>query len=161
MARAGAYDFCFLRIADGVYYSSVARSARYKDIAGLAALVGGLVPRGSEWVCIFDCKGLSVKHVGLLDVIRKTVNTFEEDEGLIGGLRHFVIINAGPIIQTGLDFLVSLLDKRGRDRLVKCGTSPIEIVETVRRCGVGLEALRWLNRATAVGVDEALPAVVG
>lgn len=158
---AGVSDFCFLRIADGVYYSSVARSASYKDIAGLAALVSRLVPAGSDWVCIFDCKGLSVKHVGLLDVIRKTVATFEGDEGLVGGLRHFVIINAGAVIQTGLDFLVSLLDKRGRDRLVKCGTSPIEIVEAARRCGVGLSALRWLNRAIAVGVDEALPAVVG
>jgi hypothetical protein len=68
-----------------------------------------------------------------------------------------VIINAGPIINAGLDFLLTLLDKRGRDRLAKCGTSPIEIVDLLRKCGVGLEGLRWINRVTAVGVDDPLP----
>ena len=154
---AAALDHCFIKVADGLYYSSVARSTKYKDIAGLYACVASKVPPGSDWVCVFDCKGLTIKHAGLLDAIRKTVATFETDDSIIGGLRHFVIINAGPIINTGLDFLLTLLDKRGRDRLAKCGTSPIEIVDLLRKCGVGLEGLRWINRVTAVGVDDPLP----
>lgn len=149
---------CFIKIDEGVYYSSVARCTDFTDATALAEHIKEVVTPNRPWIWIFDCKGISAKHIAQFDVVRR-VQQILFDDAYGGSMQRFVAVNMSAGAKKVIDMLSPFLTARARGNIVCCGTSPLEIM-TGLSGHVPISAMRWINRAAVLDVGETLPAIV-
>jgi hypothetical protein len=148
---------CFIKIDANTYYSSVARSSDFTDATALAEHIKEVVIPFKPWVWIFDCKGITAKHMAQFDVVRR-VQQILFDDAYGGSLQRFIAVNMSVGAKKVIDMLLPFLTERARGNIVTCGTSPLEIMG--RLTGCSMEVMRWINKVVVLDIGEALPAII-
>jgi len=152
--------YCFFQvgIVDGIniYYASAGRITDLSNIKSLIEHVGSVIKPNQPWIWIFDCKGMTTKHLMQLDLIKALLKIFTKPE-YRDYVQRFIGINMVPTAQKLLDMILPMLPGDPASDIDKCGSSPLDILACMQRAKLSTDIMRWVNKAAILELNEKLP----
>ena len=158
MASTSPYCFFQIGIVDGiqVYYASAGRITDLSNINALIEHIGSIIKPNQPWIWIFDCKGMTTKHLMQLDLIKALLKIFTRPE-YRDYVQRFIGINMVPTAQKLLDMILPMLPGDPASGIDKCGSSPLDILACLQRAKLSTDIMRWVNKAAVLELNEKLP----
>jgi hypothetical protein len=153
---------CFLQIGvvDGIniYYASAGRTNDLNSTA-LVEHIANIIQPNQPWIWVFDCKGMTTKHLMQIDLIKGLLNIFTKPQ-YRDYIQRFIGINMVPTAQKLLDMILPMLPGDPASGIDKCGSSPLEILACMQRARLSTDMMRWINKAAILDLSEKLPALI-
>jgi hypothetical protein len=153
---------CFLQIGavDGVniYYASAGRTNDLSSTALIEHIANTIQPN-QPWIWVFDCKGMTTKHLMQLDLIKGLLKIFTQPQ-YRDYITRFIGINMVPTAQKLLDMILPMLPGDPTSGIDKCGSSPLEILACMQRAKLSTDMMRWINKAAILDLSEKLPGLL-
>jgi hypothetical protein len=152
--------YCFFQIGKvndvNIYYASAGRTTDLSNIKALIEHIAGVIKPNQPWIWIFDCKGMTTKHLMQLDLIKALLKIFTRPE-YRDYVQRFIGINMVPTAQKLLDMILPMLPGDPASGIDKCGSSPLDILTCLQRAKLSTDIMRWINKAAVLELNEKLP----
>lgn len=152
--------YCFFQIGKiddiNIYYASAGRTTDLSNITALVEHISNVIKPNQPWIWIFDCKGMTTKHILQIDLIKGLLKIFTRPE-YRDYIQRFIGINMVPTAQKILDMILPMLPGDPASGIDKCGSSPLDILACMQKAKLSTDIMRWVNKAAILELNEKLP----